>query len=135
MVRSCGRIELVDNTIGDAWTVLKTWQTSDDVKTAYWEDGKLSVLTFGLWKGMGGARTPFATSADACLSTYPPQFISGDGTWLTVADDGREEESAQSSRSSLSSAVKVRISCAYVSECRLYVLRSALYVLVVTTSM
>ncbi|EER06002.1 hypothetical protein Pmar_PMAR028190 [Perkinsus marinus ATCC 50983] len=45
VVRSCGRIELVDNTIGDAWTVLKTWQTSDDVKTAYWEDGKLSFIS------------------------------------------------------------------------------------------
>ncbi|KAF4696976.1 hypothetical protein FOZ60_013327 [Perkinsus olseni] len=76
VVRSCGRVELVDNTNGDGWKILKTWQTSDDVKAAHWEDGKLS-------------------------------FVSGDGTWLTVADDGSDEESDATSQSSLNSAVTV----------------------------
>ncbi|KAF4665611.1 hypothetical protein FOZ61_010724 [Perkinsus olseni] len=78
VVRSCGRIELVDNTNGDGWKILKTWQTSDDVKAAHWEDGKLS-------------------------------FVSGDGTWLTVADDGSDEESDATSQSSWNSAVKASV--------------------------
>ncbi|KAF4655135.1 hypothetical protein FOL47_009562 [Perkinsus chesapeaki] len=75
LVRSCGRIELIDNTNSDSWAVLKTVQTSDDVKQAFWENGKLS-------------------------------FISGDGTWLTINDDGSEETSA-TSKASLGSTVKV----------------------------